>query len=141
MNRNPSWRRLIDLDPWLEPYAHWLYERDARYRAARARIDEHGGLLGPISQGHQYFGFNRGERDGQPGIWYREAGRRRRAWLRRGGDRTACARRPLRSTGDVVVCGIIFPPDTPSAGGLGAGRRVRVGVVTERGVMDRTPNG
>lgn len=30
------------------------------------------GLLGSISQGHTYFGFNRGERNGEAGVWYRE---------------------------------------------------------------------
>src|SRR5436309_13219603 len=72
MNHEPWPHPLVAIDPWLEPYAHWLAERDARYRAARARVDAHGGLLGPISQGHHYFGFNRGDREGMPGIWYRE---------------------------------------------------------------------
>src|SRR3954447_8273002 len=40
---------LIDLDPWLGAYADRLRERYAFYKSARAKIDEHGGLLGPIS--------------------------------------------------------------------------------------------
>jgi len=63
---------LISLDPWLAPYADVLRRRQAHYARLRAAIDETGGLLGPISQGHQFFGFNRGERGGESGVWYRE---------------------------------------------------------------------
>src|SRR5439155_23329029 len=63
---------LIELDPWLEPYADHLRARYAYYKSARAKIDQTGGLLGPISQGHHYFGFNRGEQQGKVGVWYRE---------------------------------------------------------------------
>ena len=31
-----------------------------------------GGLLGPISSGHHFFGFTRGEQGGRAGVWYRE---------------------------------------------------------------------
>src|SRR3954451_14847836 len=64
--------RLIDLDPWLEPYANLVRQRFDEYQSVRSRIDEEGGLLGPISQGHHYFGFTRGEQGGAPGVWYRE---------------------------------------------------------------------
>lgn len=63
---------LVTLDGWLAPYTGQLRERGQRYQTARAEIEAHGGLLGAISQGHQYFGFNRGEQAGQPGVWYRE---------------------------------------------------------------------
>ena len=33
-------------------------------RPCGRRLTQTGGLLGPISQGHHYFGFKRGERDG-----------------------------------------------------------------------------
>jgi 1,4-alpha-glucan branching enzyme len=59
-------------DPWLEPYTEALRARFSYYKSALEKIDEHGGLLGPISQGHGYFGFNRGELWGKPGVWYRE---------------------------------------------------------------------
>jgi 1,4-alpha-glucan branching enzyme len=138
MNRTPSWRRLIDLDPWLEPYAHQLYERDVRYRAAQARIDEHGGLLGPISQGHRYFGFNRGERDGQPGIWYREwAPAARSLWLT--GDFNDWDRRRNPMTRDEFGVWSLFLPDSQYADRLVHRSRVKVRVVTERSTMDRIP--
>src|SRR5262245_56213128 len=63
---------LIELDPWLKPYANQLRERHMHYLSAKRRIDQTGGLLGQISQGHHYFGFNRGESEGKRGVWYRE---------------------------------------------------------------------
>ena len=63
---------LISLDPWLAPYADALRRRAGHYERLRAAIDMTGGLTGPISLGHQYFGFHRGENDGEPGVWYRE---------------------------------------------------------------------
>lgn len=63
---------LIDQDSWLEPFADKLRARFNYYKSARDRIESQGGLLGSISQGHHYFGFNRGELWGKPGIWYRE---------------------------------------------------------------------
>src|SRR3954466_13045648 len=63
---------LIQHDAWLGPYADPLRERYGYYRSVLAQIDQTGGLLGAISQGHHYFGFNRGEQDGRPGVWYRE---------------------------------------------------------------------
>jgi 1,4-alpha-glucan branching enzyme len=63
---------LIALDPWLEPYAQHLRNRHLHYQHVRSTFDAHGGLLGEISQGHHYFGFNRGEHEGKPGVWYRE---------------------------------------------------------------------
>lgn len=63
---------LIKQDPWLEPYADKLRERHAYLKSVLAKIDAQGGLLGQISQGHKFFGFNRGEFHGTPGVWYRE---------------------------------------------------------------------
>ncbi|MEX0885202.1 MAG: alpha amylase C-terminal domain-containing protein [Phycisphaeraceae bacterium] len=63
---------LIDADPWLEPYAEALRHRHEHYRAMLERIAPGGDLTGEISLGHRYFGFNRGERDGRAGVWYRE---------------------------------------------------------------------
>ena len=63
---------LIELDPWLKPFDSKLRDRYAYYRKTVAKFDSTGGLLGQVSQGHQYFGFNRGELWGKPGVWYRE---------------------------------------------------------------------
>src|SRR5882757_5901394 len=63
---------LIEHDPWLAPYADKVRQRFGHYKTMLARLEEQGGLMGPVSQAHHYFGFNRGERDGKAGVWYRE---------------------------------------------------------------------
>ncbi len=63
---------LIAGDQWLAPFAGPLAARQAHFREALNRLKPTGGLLGQISQGHHYFGFNRGEFYGKPGVWYRE---------------------------------------------------------------------
>ncbi|HUU82998.1 MAG TPA: alpha amylase C-terminal domain-containing protein [Phycisphaerae bacterium] len=68
----PDGTALIDLDPWLEPYADALRRRYLRYREKLEAICRSVGSLAGISRGHEYFGFNRGEHEGQPGVWYRE---------------------------------------------------------------------
>jgi 1,4-alpha-glucan branching enzyme len=63
---------LIKDDPWLANYAPLLRARHDHLKSILTRIDANGGLMGPISQGHHFFGFNRGEFHGTPGVWYRE---------------------------------------------------------------------
>jgi 1,4-alpha-glucan branching enzyme len=63
---------LVQLDPWLKPYAPRLAERNALYKRALARLEPTGGLMGEISHGHEYFGLNRGAFHGKKGVWYRE---------------------------------------------------------------------
>ena len=63
---------LIDTDPLLKPYRTQLRERFTHYQRFKTEIEKTGGVLGEISQGHRYFGFNRGEHEGETGIWYRE---------------------------------------------------------------------
>jgi len=64
--------KLVDRDPWLAPYRDVIGRRDLYYGHLRYEIDQAGGLLGPISQGHHVFGLNLGEKDGKKGFWYRE---------------------------------------------------------------------
>ena len=56
---------LIETDPLLKPYTAQLRERFACYQRFKAEIEKTGGVLGEISQGHRYFGFNRGEHEGK----------------------------------------------------------------------------
>src|SRR6476660_4282150 len=63
---------IVEIDPTLGPYADQLRGRYRHYRAALDRINHLGGLLGQSSLGHTYFGLNRGELYGKPGVWYRE---------------------------------------------------------------------
>ena len=62
---------LIAHDPWLEPYRENLQQRYAHLGEIRCRLPGLD-LLGASSQGHEWFGFNRGTLEGQPGVWYRE---------------------------------------------------------------------
>lgn len=74
----PAGAGLIDLDPWLEPYANRLVDRYQRYLRKHTELIEAGGSLLDIAGGFRYFGFNRGERGDasshahQKGVWYRE---------------------------------------------------------------------
>jgi 1,4-alpha-glucan branching enzyme len=129
---------LVTIDPWLTPYADRLRERLARYRTARARIEAEGGLLGPISRGHDYFGFTRGERDGVPGIWYREWAPGARS-LRLIGDFNGWDHDSHLLTRDEFGVWSLFLPDAAHAGRLVHESRLKVHVVSDTGAMDRIP--
>jgi 1,4-alpha-glucan branching enzyme len=137
---------LVTLDPMLTPYGGALRARYRHYQAALARLASAGGLLGPISQGYRYFGFNRGQRDGESGVWYRE-------W--------APAAQQLSLVGDFNAWNRSADPMTrdPSGGAAGSGGGVwslflpdsrygdrlthqsllKVHVVSRQGAMDRIP--
>jgi 1,4-alpha-glucan branching enzyme len=130
---------LIALDPWLEPHAHDLRERFNHYKRALAKFDDHGGLLGEISQGHHYFGFNRGELWGKPGVWYRE-------WapealqLRLVGDFNNWDRFSNPMVRDTFGVWSLFLPDDTFGKKLLHGSKVKVVVITDKGVhTDRIP--
>src|SRR5512143_1523647 len=63
---------LIRLDPWLRPFEPALRRRLDHYHHTLARIRAAAGGLPEFALGYRYFGFHRGEKDGQPGVWYRE---------------------------------------------------------------------
>lgn len=130
--------KLIASDSWLAPHAPRLYERCAYYREALGKLDASGGLLGEVSQGHRYFGFNRGELWGKPGVWYRE-------WapqalqLRVIGDFNHWDRMAHPMVRDGFGIWSLFLPDDQFAGKLVHGSGVKVHVVTEHLKMDRIP--
>jgi 1,4-alpha-glucan branching enzyme len=125
-------------DSYLDPYLPQLRERFSYFKSAIKKIDELGGLLGPISQGHKYFGFNRGELWGKPGVWYRE-------WapgaiqLRLIGDFNDWDRYGNPLVRDQFGVWSLFLPDERYKDKLTHGSRVKVTVVTESGQMDRIP--
>jgi 1,4-alpha-glucan branching enzyme len=130
---------LIRTDPWLGPFAGLLAARQARYRSALSRFDSTGGLLGQVSQGHKYFGFNRGEFLGKQGVWYRE-------WapgalqLRVIGDFNGWDRWANPMTRDEYGVWSLFLPDDRFGERLVHGSRVKVHVVGEGGNgTDRIP--
>src|SRR5579872_7323027 len=128
--QTPPARDLTDLDPWLKPYASRLADRNAYYHNALARIAPTGGLMGDISQGHHYFGLNRGEFHGKPGVWYRE-------WapgalqLRLIGDFNNWDRWASPMVRDQYGVWSLFLPDDQFAKKLVHGGKVKVHVVKE----------
>src|SRR5690606_37534304 len=98
-----------------------------------------GGLMGQISQGHHYFGFNRGTFYDKPGVWYRE-------WapgalqLRLIGDFNDWDRYGHPLVRDQFGIWSLFLPDDKFAKRLVHGSLVKVAVVDMLGqVMDRIP--
>ncbi len=129
---------LLTLDPWLAPYAYQLRQRQAHYERLRAAIDDTGGLTGPISQGHRYFGFTRGEHDGAAGVWYREWAPGAHS-LRLVGDFNGWDRGSHPMTRDEWGVWSAFFPDAEYADRLTHGSRVKVHMVTDAGGTDRIP--
>ncbi len=121
---------LIERDSWLKPYASQLAERQSHFRTVLRQFDSTGGLLGQISQGHRYFGLNRGELYGKKGVWYRE-------WapaalqLRVIGDFNNWDRWGNPMVRDQFGVWSLFLPDDKFADKLVHGSRVKVHVVGE----------
>jgi 1,4-alpha-glucan branching enzyme len=129
---------LLAYDPWLAPYADRLRDRHAHYAWMRSEVERAGGLLGPVSQGHRYFGLNRGERDGRPGVWYREWAPAAYA-LFLVGDFNGWNRQSHPLARDEWGTWSTFLPDADYAGRLTHGSKVKVFVVSQTGGMDRLP--
>jgi 1,4-alpha-glucan branching enzyme len=129
---------LVANDPYLQPFTDALRDRHGYYKSELEKIDRQGGLLGPISQGHRYFGFNRGELWGKAGVWYRE-------WapgaiqLRLIGDFNGWDRFGHPLVRDQFGVWSLFLPDDAYASKLVHGSRVKVTVVSENSQMDRIP--
>ena len=129
---------LIAHDPWLEPYADALRRRYERYHAALDRICAAEGSLEAMSRGHERFGFSRGERDGRPGVWYREWAPGAEA-LFLIGDFNNWNRGANPMSRDEFGVWSIFLPDDEYADRLVHGSRIKVHVVGARGPLDRIP--
>ena len=69
MNQNEK-LAIIQEDPWLEPYAHDVNERLARYKKALNEIESAAGSLLNFANGHQYYGIHFDAK--QNGWFYRE---------------------------------------------------------------------
>ncbi len=130
--------KILDLDPWLVPYEQQVRSRHNYFEKAKSRFDATGGLTGEISQGHHYFGFNRGELWGSKGVWYRE-------WapqalqLRLIGDFNHWDRMSHPMVRDQYGVWSLFLPDEKFADKLVHGSKVKVHVVTETSQLDRIP--
>jgi len=129
---------LIAIDPWLEPHADALRHRFQRYQAMRQRILDAEGSLAQFSHGHLYFGLNRGERDGQPGVWYREWAPGAIA-LSLVGDFNGWNRYSTPLHKDQFGVWSRFFPDAEFADRLTHGSRLKVHVHSAIGPRDRMP--
>lgn len=130
---------LIGTDAWLQPFADALRKRHAHYRAARKTIDDHGGLLGDISKGHHYFGLNRGEHEGDAGVWYREWAPAAK-YLSLIGDFNDWDRGAHALTKDQWGVWSVFIPDrADGSSAIAHEDKLKVHVYTDRGATDRIP--
>lgn len=129
---------LIEIDSWLEPYRAALQARHARYRKRLDEIVAAEGSLENFSFGHEYFGFNRGELEGEPGIWYREwAPGAQGLYLL--GDFNSWNRGDHPLERDDFGVWSIFLPGDPYDFRLLHKSRVKVHVVSALGGIDRIP--
>ena len=129
---------LIETDPLLKPYAAQLRERFSHYRRFKAEIEKTGGILGEITRGHHYFGFNPGENAGETGVWYREwaPGAHALALI---GDFNDWDRGANPLTVDDWGIWHLFLSDRDYADRLTHGSRIKVHVASELGGLDRIP--
>ena len=128
---------LIAFDPWLEPYRDRLICRQQHLQWMISQLPG-SDLFGAVSLGHQYFGLNRGEHDGQPGIWYREWAPAA-AGLSLIGDFNGWDRSANSLVRDEWGVWSTFLPDLEYADRLIHGSLIKVHVVTETGASDRIP--
>jgi 1,4-alpha-glucan branching enzyme len=134
----PDGTGLIALDPWLEPYAERLRQRYRHYQWMRERAIKAGGSLGHFAERHKYLGFNRGQRDGQPGVWYREWAPAAQA-LFLAGDFNDWNRKSHAAERDEFGIWHLFLPDAEHGGRFAHGTRVKVFVHSALGPRDRIP--
>jgi 1,4-alpha-glucan branching enzyme len=130
---------LVVQDPWLEPYEGRLRERHQHYLKFRALLDQQGGPTGEMTQGHHYFGLNRGTHAGKSGVWYREWAPGAQS-LRLIGDFNGWDRGATFLERDQWGVWSVFLDDDTFGTRLTHGSRVKVHVVGADGVgMDRIP--
>lgn len=129
---------LVKWDPWLEPYADRLRERFHYYQATKARLLEHHRSLRDFAGGHEFFGFHRGERDGEPGWYYREWAPGAHS-LHLIGDFNDWDRTADPMDRDDFGTWHIFLPDTEYEEPLRDGDWIKVHVVSNIGPRDRIP--
>ena len=129
---------LIALDPYLEPHAESLRRRYRHYTETRDRILAAERSLEHFSRGHLYYGLTRGERDGRPGVWYREWAPGADA-LFLTGDFNGWNHDSHAMTRDDFGVWSLFLPDDEYAARLTHGSRVKVVVQSRIGRHDHIP--
>ena len=134
----PDGTRLIELDPHLKPYTTQLRERFKQYLHFKSVIEKTGGVLGEISRGHRYFGFNCGEKEGESGVWYREWAPSAHS-LSLIGDFNDWNRDANPMSIDAWGIWHLFLPDKDYSDRLTHGSRVKVHIKSALGEHDRIP--
>jgi 1,4-alpha-glucan branching enzyme len=131
---------LVERDHYLKPHAPALEARLARYQSFLTELGRGDGLLGGISTGYRYFGLNRGDRDGAPGVWYREWAPSAHS-LSLIGDFNDWDRNAHSLTrDDFGVWHLFIPSDSAAGKRLTHESRYKVHVVTAQGALDRIPS-
>lgn len=130
---------LIEHDHWLRPFADALRRRHTHYERALAQVEAADGTLADFSCRHHYLGFNRGELDGEPGVWYRE-------WAPHAiavsliGEFNNWDRMTHQLRRDREGVWSVFLPDSECAATLTHGSRVKVHIHSSaQGPRDRMP--
>lgn len=136
--QQPDGTGLIALDSWLGPFEGALRHRHWLYSSQLAGIHEAEGSLEAFSRGHERFGLNRGECDGEQGVWYREWAPAAES-LRLIGDFNGWDRAAHPMHRDEYGVWSIFLPDGEYATRLVHASRIKVHVVGQNGAMDRIP--
>ncbi len=129
---------IVVSDPWLKPHKEAICNRYKYYQKLMNQYASTGGVLGQISQGHHYYGFNRGMRNGLTGLWYREWAPSAKA-LFLTGDYCDWDRNSHPMSRNEFGVWEIFMPDDHFAGQLKHGSHIKVHVVTSSGSSDRIP--
>ncbi|RMD73849.1 MAG: 1,4-alpha-glucan-branching enzyme, partial [Lentisphaerae bacterium] len=134
----PPIPKLVEDNAELTPFADLIVHQLEYYRKRLAWIESCVGSLEEMANGHRYFGFNRGEHDGESGWFYREwAPAAKALYLIGDFNDWDCTTHPMEC--DQFGVWSIFLPDREYADRLKHGCRVKVHVVSERGAMDRIP--
>jgi 1,4-alpha-glucan branching enzyme len=131
-------RFFIDGDPWLEPFRAVVERREHYYGTVKYQLEQAGGLLQNISQGHHYYGITRGENNGENGWWYREWAPGAYA-LFMVGDFNGWNRQSHPMQRDDFGVWSIFLPDAEYKDRFTHESRYKVHVVSQTGAMDRIP--
>jgi 1,4-alpha-glucan branching enzyme len=125
-------------DGLLRAHAASLRARQRRFVEAYAALEQGGGLFDAVSRGHHYFGLNRAERAGEPGVWYREWAPGAQA-LALVGDFNDWRRDATPLTRDDYGVWSVFLPAAGAGARLTHGSRVKVHVHSALGGQDRVP--
>ena len=115
-----------------------MRERFKQYLHFKSVIEKTGGVLGEISRGHRYFGFNCGEKEGESGVWYREWAPSAHS-LSLIGDFNDWNRDANPMSIDAWGIWHLFLPDKDYSDRLTHGSRVKVHIKSALGEHDRIP--